>query len=64
MPTWSELLFPDMRRRVERELAEAQRGLLDAHSAREYATAMVEYQTQRVDRLKHMRELLNEEPLP
>lgn len=36
---------------ARRELDEAKRRLLEAQSAAEYATAMVQYQQQRIDRL-------------
>lgn len=35
-----------------RELDQAERSLLEAHSAREYADAMVMYHTERIDRLR------------
>ncbi len=35
-----------------REMAEAERQLLSAHSAREYADAMVMYHGERIDRLR------------
>lgn len=37
---------------AQKELEEAQRALLEAHSAVEYSLAMVEYHTKRVDRLR------------
>lgn len=40
-----------------RELVQAQRSLLEAQSAREYADAMVTYHTKRIDRLqRYLRE--------
>jgi len=35
-----------------RELAQAERALLEAETAREYATAMVEYNQERIHRLR------------
>lgn len=35
-----------------KELDQAERSLLEAHSAREYADAMVMYHTERIDRLR------------
>lgn len=35
-----------------KELAEAERALLQAETAREYATAMVEYNDERIQRLR------------
>jgi hypothetical protein len=37
---------------MQRELDQAHRSLLEAHSAREYAEAMVTYHQNRIERLK------------
>jgi len=37
---------------MQRELDQARRALLEAHSAREYAEAMVTYHQNRIERLK------------
>ena len=49
-----------------RELEEAERSLLSAHSAAEYADAMVLYHSQRIERLRStIREIARpEEPFP
>lgn len=38
---------------MQRELDQAHRSLLEAHSAREYAEAMVAYHTARIKRLRN-----------
>jgi hypothetical protein len=43
---------PSPQELMARELDQAQRGLLEAHGAREYADAMVTYHTKRIERLK------------
>lgn len=43
-----------------RELAEAERQLLQAHSAREYADAMVQYNQERIHRLRNFIKELQE----
>ena len=42
---------PSARSLAQRELEEAQRALLEAHSAVEYSQAMVGYHSKRVERL-------------
>jgi len=43
-----------------REMAEAERSLLSAHSAREYADAMVMYNQERIHRLRNFIKELQE----
>jgi len=43
-----------------REMAEAERQLLSAHSAREYADAMVQYNQERIHRLRNFIKELQE----
>lgn len=43
-----------------REMAEAERSLLSAHSAREYADAMVQYNQERIFRLRNFIKELQE----
>lgn len=42
---------PSPQELMARELDQAQRGLLEAHSAREYAESMVDYHSKRIERL-------------
>jgi hypothetical protein len=46
---------------VSRELDQARRGLLEAQSARDYATAMVLYHETRIDRLRSQLEQMSQE---
>jgi hypothetical protein len=50
---WIKGLFqePSPKELAQRELEKARRDLLAAQSAREYADAIVEYNTQRINRL-------------
>lgn len=46
---------------VARELDQARRGLLEAQTGRDYATAMVTYHETRIDRLRAQLELMSQE---
>ena len=43
------------------ELDQARRGLLEAHTGRDYATAMVAYHETRIDRLRAKLEIMSQE---
>ena len=54
---------PDIERAIQDELYEAQRKLLSAETALEYATSEVAYQTSRIKRLERMiNDLKNSQP--
>ena len=46
---------------IARELDQARRGLLEAQTARDYASAMVIYHETRIDRLRTQLEVMTQE---
>jgi hypothetical protein len=46
---------------IARELDQARRGLLEAQTARDYASAMVLYHETRIDRLRSQLEVMSQE---
>lgn len=46
---------------MQRELDQARRGLLEAQTARDYASAMVIYHETRIDRLRTQLEIMSQE---
>lgn len=50
--TFNVFRTPSALELAARELAQAERALLEAESGREYATAMVEYNQERIHRLR------------
>jgi len=50
--TFNVFRTPSALELAARELAQAERALLEAESGREYATAMVEYNDERIQRLR------------
>lgn len=55
---------PSPEEMAQEELDQAQRELLKAQSAREYAASMVQYHTQRIERLQAYLRKTEESPTP
>jgi hypothetical protein len=52
---------PSEQELIARELDQARRGLLEAQTGRDYASAMVLYHESRIDRLRTKLEILSQE---